>query len=227
MVGSDTLICAGDTLTVTSSGVVAPTVGNYAGVSWAISSADISGSTDPLNDPSLITTYTFNYPAPSTSLRQLVNDGAFIGGPVPYGVYYWTPVVFGNATSSAAPPQFLQDLVLDPSCTISGASFAARFAAPGDPACNVGINNTDLNALVASAFFSSTNQIKVRVNTSLRSKAEISILDITGRVVYTNNFYLSKGSNTESFTVNGLSTGTYVVKIATDNTSTSTKLVKL
>lgn len=225
--GSDTLICSGDTLTVISNGVIAPTVGTYAGVSWAISSADISSSTDPLNEPSLVTTYTFNFPAPSSSLRQLVNDGAFIGTVgVPYGVYYWTPVVFGNATGSAPLPQFLQDLVLDPSCTVSGTSFAARFAPPGDPACNVGINNAELKALSVSAYFTSANEVKVRVNTDKRSLMEVTITDVAGRKVFGTDFYVTKGSNTETLTVNGLSTGTYIVKFTTENASATTKLVK-
>ena len=57
-------LCSGDTLNVQTAGAVTPTTGTYYGISWIISSASITGSTDPLNDPSLIATYTFSSPAP-------------------------------------------------------------------------------------------------------------------------------------------------------------------
>ncbi|HNS12360.1 MAG TPA: YCF48-related protein, partial [Bacteroidia bacterium] len=79
-VASDTLVCAGDTLTVTATNVLSPTVGDFYGVSWVISSADISGSVSPLLEPSLIATYGITSPSTPTSLRILINDGALIGG---------------------------------------------------------------------------------------------------------------------------------------------------
>lgn len=141
-IGSDTSVCGGDTGTFVSVGVVAPSIGDFSGVSWVISSADISGSTDPLNEPSLVASYRFTFPAPSISTRTYVNDGVLIGGQVNYGLYYWTPVVFGNAVqASAGTPVFLGDLALDPNCTYVGASVPMTVFDPISPSCT-GINVT-------------------------------------------------------------------------------------
>jgi plastocyanin len=137
-------ICPGDTVTFSINGVVTPNVGDVSGLSWIISSADISGSMDPLNEPSLVATYTVQSPAPSNSIRQLVNDGGLIGSAVPYGIYYWTPVIFGNGVAASTPVTFLSDVVLDPSCTTVGNSIMVNVLAPGDPACaSTGIGCTD------------------------------------------------------------------------------------
>jgi hypothetical protein len=65
---SVTQVCGGDTAVFTATGVYAPTVGDYAGVSWVITTASISGSVNPQLEPSLIASYTFNFPAPATSI---------------------------------------------------------------------------------------------------------------------------------------------------------------
>lgn len=225
-VGSDSLLCFGDTLTVTSTGVVSPVSGSYSGVSWVISSADVSGTSDPLNEPSLIAAYNFSFPAPSTSIRQLINDGTFIGtAQVPYGIYYWTPIVFGDATAATSPPVFLNDLLLDINCTAGGNSVMVNVLAPGDPLCTVGINENHITPL---AVYSNVkeNNIELTINSSVHDKAIISIYDVTGRIVYNGSFYIAKGVNHENINAQNFGTGAYIVKVETANAKAVNKLVK-
>jgi hypothetical protein len=222
---NDSIVCEAETLTVSTTGIYAPTVGDFAGVSWILSSADISGNSDPLNDPSLVTTYSFAYPAPANATFNFINDGALIGGGVPYGLYYWTPVVFGNATGTA--PNFLGDLVLDPLCTYTGASVAAYIAAPGDTLCGgVGINEVDNSVLSVTATQSGENAVNVRIVSERSGNVSLSVYDITGRNVYTAEAQpLAKGVNFIRLNT-VLPAGTYVLKAEVNGATATGKFVK-
>ncbi|TAH43591.1 MAG: T9SS type A sorting domain-containing protein [Bacteroidetes bacterium] len=222
---SDSVLCANDTLVVTSTGVASPSVGDYYGVSWVVSSADISGSVNPLNEPSLVLIYGITSPAPSTSTRAYVNDGVQIGAGSPYGIYYWTPVVFGNATS-ATPPTNFQDLTLDPACTYTGNSVMVDVAAPGDPRCStVGISKVDAVKLAVFAYQENENTVRLHINAATQAEMQVEMYDINGRRVYTGNMYLSKGSNVEMININDLRGGTYMIKAVSNGNQTVTKLV--
>ena len=222
---TDTFLCEADTTIITATGIYAPTVGDYAGVSWIISSADITGNSDPLNDPSLITTYTFAFPAPATSNVAFINDNAFIGSLTPYGIYYWTPVVFGNATGSAA--QFLQDLILDPVCTYTGTSIAINVLAPGDPQCGTsGINNVSSSAMNLTVSQVSENTMNVRFTAERSGKLALEIFDITGRSVFASeNLLAAKGINNTQLNV-VLPAGTYMVKTEVNGVVATAKFIK-
>jgi hypothetical protein len=121
-------------LTATVTGAIAPTItgaGIYSGFSWLISTADISGSTDPLNDPSFVGGSGI---AAAGQNIALINTGT----PFVAGIYYFTPCVYGNAAGAA--PVYVFDLTLDPACTYSGTSVMVNLLALGDPLCTVGIN---------------------------------------------------------------------------------------
>lgn len=222
---TDTFLCEGDTTIITATGVYAPTVGDFAGVSWIISNADITGVSDPLNDPSLVTTYTFAFPAPTTFGVAFINDNAFIGSLTPYGVYYWTPVVFGNATGSA--PQFLQDLILDPLCTYTGTSIAIEVLPPGDPLCSTsGINSLNSELANLSVSQVSENTMNLRFTAERSGKLSVEIVDITGRNVFSSeNLIAAKGINNTQLNV-VLPAGTYVVKTEINGVVATAKFVK-
>jgi hypothetical protein len=224
-VASDTLVCANDTLVVTSTGVFSPTVGDFYGVSWVISSADITGSVNPVLEPSLVATYQITSPSTPTSIRLLINDGTLIGSGTPYGVYYWTPVVFANA-SAVGVPVFLGDLTLDPACTFTGNSVAADIAAPGDPRCStVGISKIDAIKLAVYAFQENSTTIKLHINAAAPGNTRIEMYDITGRQVYNGSAYVSKGTNIEMISIADLRAGTYMIKAVSNGTQTVTKLI--
>jgi photosystem II stability/assembly factor-like uncharacterized protein len=220
------LICPGDTLTITTTGVYAPANGAYSGVSWVISSADITGSTDPLNDVSFITSYTFTYPAPATSFRQLVSDGTFIGVSIPYGIYYWTPVVFGNAIAVNSPPVFLQDLALDPACTYTGTSVAVNVNDGTDPGCTIGIGEIKNQSLSVGGYFNGASTLDLTVYATKNEKANLTVIDLTGRVVLNSSMDLNLGENKKLINAAQFGSGIYLVKVETASLKAITKIVK-
>ena len=215
------------TLVASSTGVYAPTVGAFAGSSWVISTADISGTTDPLGEPSAVAFYGFVFPAPATIGAQLINDGTFVGSAIPYGTYYWTPVVFGNAVAATNPPQFLNDLLLDPACTFTGTSVTADVLDGTSPLCGAGIHENNASNLAAFASMKDANNITLMINASAYAQANVTITDVTGRVVYTNKFYVTKGGNTEVIPAATFATGAYIINVETGYGKANTKFVKL
>jgi hypothetical protein len=218
---SDTAICANDTVTVTSTGVVAPVVGDYSGVSWVISTADITGSHDPLNEPSWLAAYLISFPAPDTSFRQFINDGSQIQT---YGLYYWTPVVFANATAAGI-PNFLNDLTLDTNCTFTGNSVPVMIYSPAD--CDI-TSVADLQSRQLSVYSSmkDAQTLDILIISASSGKASIQILDMTGRIVQGLVTHVSSGNNHELVNVAGLASGIYVVKAEINGQQTSRKFIR-
>jgi hypothetical protein len=221
-----TNLCFGDTLTVSTTGAVAPNTGDFFGLSWIISSADISGNTDPLNDPSVIATYTFTSPAPATSTISFVHDGtaSFI---IPGNTYYWTPVVFGNATALTTPTLYLSDLGLDPSCTETGTSLAVNVLIQGDPLCAVGIDEQSAAAGSVNIYPSpAQNHVTVELASAAKVQGIISITDYTGREVIRLDATLNQGLNKTDLDLRGLARGTYFVSVKTDSWERNGKFLK-
>ncbi len=221
-------VCQGDTVRLTSTGLYSPTVGDYKGEGWVLTSGDISGSSDPLNEPSLIAYYTFSFPAPSVSNRIFINDGTLITGSVslPYGTYYWTPVVFGNATAATIPPVFLGDLTLDPSCTYSGASVPVIVYSPTDPNCINGISEIQNAQISIFSNQKDASTLDVTLNALSQGKAIVTMFDLSGRIISTQVVYVSKGTNHELINVANLASGTYMIKAELNGTQAQTKVVK-
>jgi len=221
-------VCEGDTVILTSTGMFAPTVGDFAGEGWVLSSADITGSADPLFEPSLVAYYTFSFPAPSVSSRLFINDATLIDGSasLPYGTYYWTPVVFGNATAATVPPVFLGDLTLDPSCTFSGTSVPVIVYSPTDPACVNGINELTASQIAIFSNQKDPNTIELTLNAVNPGKAIVTMIDLSGRIISTQTVYVTKGSNLEMLNVANLASGTYMIRAELNGTQAQTKVVK-
>ncbi|MFN8154499.1 MAG: T9SS type A sorting domain-containing protein [Bacteroidia bacterium] len=220
-VANDTTICWGDTLRINVTGAAAPNVGSFYGIGMIISNAPITGSTDPLNDPALIATYGFVDPVPATYTRTLINDGTLIDGTnLPFGVYYWTPVVFGNATpnpNSANPsPVFLSDLILDPACTNTGTSIAVTVYANGDPACNpIGVNEVNATGFGIVKLYPvpAASRLNLDYNSNVKGDVVISVKDQLGRVITSENKAVNNGVNTLSVDLASIASGIYFVTI--------------
>jgi hypothetical protein len=221
-------LCFGDTLTATSTGVLAPSVGAGNGVSWIISSADISGSNDPLNEPSLVATYTVSSPAPATSIRTLVNNGALIGSPnVPYGTYYWTPVVFANATQTTPGTPFLSSFTLDPTCTFTGTSKAVNVLAQGAN-CTISAAEDLKGGFSISNVYPVPvqNTLNVQLVTAKGSSVTVSVKDLLGREVTARTFNAVAGENNLSLDLAKETAGVYFVTISNGKNSAVSKFVK-
>lgn len=220
-------LCFGDTLLVTATGAVTPNTGDYYGVSWIISSADISASTDPLNDPALIATYTFTSPAPAVSTRSFINDGTSTFLP-PGATYFWTPIVFGNATAAAA-PQFLSDLTLDNACIVLGPSLQVNVLVDGDPLCSgVGINETAASAYGISSVFPvpAKDNVNFTINAKENAAVTISIKNNLGQEIASRQVVVNKGKNDLSFDLKGNAAGFYFINVSGDKGNYNVKFVK-
>jgi len=220
-------LCGGDTAIFTATGVVAPTVGDYAGVSWVITTADISNSPNPQLEPSLVASYTFTFPAPAISTRSYINDGSLIGtATVPYGTYYWTPVVFGNALSASMPVTFLSDLTLDATCLQTGTSIAVDVLDPASPACQgSGISEVN-NALGVSAALSG-QLIDVTLRPASGGPAVVEVFDMSGRKVGGLQSPAYPGVNHIFVDASTLTSGVYVIKVQVNGTAGQTRIAKL
>ncbi len=221
-------ICDGDTVIFTATGLYAPTVGDFAGQAWAVSSADITGTSDPVNDPSYIGSNAITFPGTATSVLPFINNGLFIDGTtLPFGTYFFTPIVFGNAvTGGGASTANLHDLNLDPACTYGGTSVPVIVYAPLDPFCFDGIKEIATSQIAIFTSQKDENSIELTLNAIVQGKAIVTMFDISGRIVKTQNVNVTKGSNHEMIDVANLAAGTYMIKAELNGTHAQTKLVK-
>lgn len=216
-VANATNICADSLFTLTTSGITAPNTAPLNGFSIIVSSNDITGSVPPFTGL-LGGTGTINVGVNGSQVVNLLNDGSIFAP----GVYYFTPVSYGNASGTGN----ITALTLDPGCTYLGTSVMVNLLAPGDPLCLVGVS--DANIINLNAYVSySNNSFILNINSDKATTANISVVDVTGRKVSVEKFNIVSGKNTSSINASSLSSGTYLVKIETSLGSAVTKLIKM
>ncbi len=221
-------VCPGDTVRFDITGVITPTVGSVSGLGWFISTADLMNDPNPGVNPAIVAGYAVQNPAPTNSFRQLVNDGALIGGPVPYGVYYWTPVIFGNAVVSVPPGTFMTQLTFDPTCTFTGASIAVDVLPPGTPSCATAL--TDIRDNGFGIFnvrpVPVADNLYFTVRTVEHGALTISVKDATGREVMNESAIAVPGERNLSLDVSRLASGVYHLTAAGGNSTSVVRFVK-
>ncbi|MEO8146320.1 MAG: T9SS type A sorting domain-containing protein [Bacteroidia bacterium] len=217
---NDPLVCFNDTLVFSVAGAKAPTDGTTHGFSVIVSDGDLGGSNDPLNVAGV--TYiggTGVIPVPNDPfITTLVNTGS----PFPAGIYYFTPVVYGNATGTGT----VTSLTFDPACTTTGASVMINLLVAGDPLCTNAIPEITSSQFNISAFFNNDKNIDVTINSILNGKTNVTIYDITGRNVFATSFNVINGLNHEVINVGHLGAGTYIIKAITGDAQATSKLMK-
>jgi hypothetical protein len=217
-------LCGHDTLLVSTTGIVTPVTGDFSGVAVVLTSADISGSHDPVNEPSFLGSTPFRFPAPATFIISFINDGTIVDGVNnAYGVYYFTPVVFGNATGTA--PVRLDELTLDTGCTYAGTSLAVNVI---DPAVcdNNGISEITANQVSLSTLLRDRNTLDVFVSSNNSGKISIQVIELTGRVVKSVTGKVVKGINLQSINVSDLSQGIYLINAEVNGSRATTRIMK-
>jgi hypothetical protein len=209
-----TFVCPNDTVRFDITGVVTPTVGLVSGLGWVISNADLLGTNDPIGNIATIAGYSVQNPAPATSFRNYVNNGSLIGSAqVPYGTYYWTPVIFGNGTVAVSPGTFMTQLQLDPSCTITGASIPVVVYAPGAAACATGLSDINQNGFGISQLrpVPATSEINFVLGSPINGNASIEITDVTGKIIKSLNYEVIPGAKSINVNIEELSSGVYSI----------------
>lgn len=212
----DYSICYGDTLFLTTTGANSPNVGTVYGFSLVVSSNDISGSTTPVGPTTLGGTGVV-YPQPNLINTTLINNG----NPFAAGVYYFTPVVYGNATGSG---QVFQ-LTLDPNCTYSGTSVMITLYAQGDPACSTGLTEAASN-LALQAYQPQSGLLNLNIGAIVNRNLEISLTDVTGRSVLSEKVNVTAGTNLHQMDISSLAAGTYAIRVGDGQGAVAVKFVK-
>ena len=217
---NDSLICYNDTLVFTVTGAFPPSTGGTHGFSVIVSSGDLGQSNDPLNQPGILGgTGVIGFPANPFN-TVLPNDGSIF----PAGIYYFTPVVYGNANGSGNVTQ----LTLDPSCTYTGPSVMVNLLADGDPLCNSSaIYEVANSGLTLSAFFADKNILDVNVNLNANASVNVTIYNLMGVKVFEQTQEMLNGSNHQKLNLEKLSSGTYIINVTTERGTVSQKLIKL
>lgn len=221
-VANDNTICFNDTLFLTTSGMVAPTDGLVHGFSLLVSSADISGNNDPLNS-GVIVGATGVIVGTSVSTTQLPNTGA----PFVPGIYYFTPLVYGNATGSG--PNLASGYVLDPLCTNTGISVMVNLLVQGDPLCTVGINEqTEVNTFSIKNIYPvpAKDKVNFTLNARENSAVSVSVKDFIGKEVFSKQFATVKGENNLTLDLSNQSTGVYFLTVTGNESTVVSKFVK-
>ena len=227
---SDTILCPGDTATINVTGAVAPNQGSFYGISMMISNAPLTGSTDPLNDPSFIAAYSVVEPVPATFSRRYINDGSLIDGTtLPWGTYYWTPVVFGNAIPTSPAVTFLTDLTLDPSCTITGTSVAIQVLSGSDPLCNtqsIAESNGPDHGIINLYPVPVRDQLNLVYHSLSNERVRLEVKDQLGRLVKEYSSQVINGKNILAMETSELSRGVYFITVIGENSNFNARFTK-
>jgi hypothetical protein len=116
------IVCFGETTSIDlSPGTVIPLNGELFGFLWSVHATDVTGSSDPFNEPSWIGNFGQVLSEDDIYTPQLVNDGTQI----PAGVYYFTPIVFGGGVDV---DQTWQNVDFSNGCIITGNSILVALA---------------------------------------------------------------------------------------------------
>ena len=210
--------CEGDTVLFTGTGSVYPTAGTVFGIIWVLSSADISNSTDPVNEPSYLgSTNVITSPNGTTTVQLVYNTANF-----PPNTYYITPCVFGNGTAGG-PISTLADITIDPNCFFGGTSVMFTLLDPQDPQCTgAGINENGSNASL-DLFPNPVSNMLTISNKENFGTAVVTITDNLGKTIDVLNMASGQALNvnTEKYP-----SGMYFISVSQDSKIMKGKFVK-
>lgn len=222
-----TEICENDTVLFSINGIIAPTGSGINGMGWMWSTADISGSPDPTNEPSQVAQGPFSSPASFNSTRFVVNDGSFVGNAIPYGAYYFTPIIFGNAVAINTPANYLWDLQLDPACVYTGNSVLVDIYGPNEPICLTGIAEITEKIGISSVFpVPVTNIVTITVNSLENSTVNILVSDVTGRQVINEKGFIAAGERQFTYNVEQFESGVYFISVSSESSNAVARFIK-
>ena len=213
-----------DSFIVDVTGAIAPNVGDYAGISIVVSTAPLT-SADPNTDPAAIVYFNFANPAPPVFTRSLPNNNVFITTP---GTYYFTPVLFGNATAVVTPAKFLNHLALDTTCITFGTPAIYIVHAQTDPFCTVGMSEflNGKNEGISVYPSPAPENLNIDFISSSENNATLSISDYTGRILISKTIATITGTNKTLMDVSPLTSGLYIVTLTDEKGLRTIRFVK-
>ncbi|MCC6385339.1 MAG: T9SS type A sorting domain-containing protein [Bacteroidia bacterium] len=214
------IICWDSTLVFTTTGITAPTVGTVHGYSTAVSQVPITNNPDPVGAGLVIaSTGVLSIPPNGSNTTNLKNDGAVLSA----GVYFVSPVVYGNATGAGS----FFALTLDPNCTYTGQSVQVTLLAQGS-SCPVGIaeHNPSSFAVTAAYPVPVKESLSLVVESGRTSPIDVKITDLAGREITSFSASIKSGSNTVSINTQNLTSGIYFVTVSNSSQQVTKQFVK-
>ncbi|MFN0201718.1 MAG: T9SS type A sorting domain-containing protein, partial [Bacteroidia bacterium] len=232
MTANKTSVCENDSVDFVTTGASSPFTGAYNGLSWVITTDSLQTVADLVAPGVLVASYGLvTYPVGATYTRRFRNDGSLIDGVnVPYGKYYWTQLVYGNATENPnatnIPPVFLSDLSLDTACVKLGISRGVIVYEPNDPACNVGVVDAKELGIMSVFPIPAKNEINFTFAAKRNQNLQVRITDVAGREVMAQNFKAVNGSNEFTLNISDLNAGVYFLNVNDGENTAAQKFVK-
>ena len=214
----------GDTFRVDVLGAIAPNVGDFSGISMVLSTAPLTYA-DPTADPASYYFFGYGNPVPATFTRYIYNTGSIITSP---GTWYFTPILFGNATANIAQPKYLNDFSLDTNCITFGTPAIFNVLPQSDPFCTIGLfenisfKNGGLHVYPSPA----NDELNIDFIANNEATANLIITDYIGRTVLTEKITTVEGINSSSSNVKHLVSGLYIVNISDSSGIRSIRFVK-
>ena len=103
--------------------------------------------------------------------------------------------------------------------------FNGKFTFSNIATVHFGGANNDINTLsIEPNPFA--DMMKLQFSTADAGRAQISIMDLTGKVIYTQNSDYAQGNNAITINVENLAAGVYTLQMQYDNNITTRKIVK-
>ncbi len=111
------------------------------------------------------------------------------------------------------------------SSSFTTASFGQHTTSKTILPTTTGINNISSTVASVTAFPNPTSgKLNIQWNETANEKAVVSIIDITGREVYTATLNLTQGTGTSQVDLSGLTNGTYLISVKSANISYTNKI---
>jgi len=194
---------------------LAPAEGDFYGYIWLLSSEDLAGSTDPLNQPSVLGSFGITDRLIDTLIFDLPSNGF---GP---DAYFLTLCTFGNATASNG------QLVLDPNCTFVSNSAEVNYYEATEEICVVGVPEVDEAVLGMTVFPNPVEQvINLNINTAEYKEAVIMVTNVMGQTIHQQAANLQSGANTFSIELDNVPAGVYMISVETDSHQSVSRFLK-
>lgn len=233
MTANKTSLCGNDTVTFVTTGAVSPFTGTYSGLSWVLTTDSLTSVADLIAPGILVASYGI-VPSPvgPTYPRSFVNDGTLIGGAnAAYGKYYWTQIVYGNASlnpnSPNNPPIFFSNLSIDTACVQLGTSIGVMVYDPTDPACTGSSIADAKGAEIMTVFpIPAKNEVNFTFVAKRNQDIKVRVTDMAGREVMTQNLQTVSGSNKFTLNINELNAGIYFLNVNDGENTAAQTFVK-
>ena len=218
---SATLVCEGESASLTVTGALAPNEGAVSGYAWLVSTTDLQGNPDFNTDPGFFASVPITPEVNSPFVVDLAANGLLTGA------YYFTLAVFGNATwINPNETTLVSQATLDAACTTLSNSIQIDYYET-EVCPETAVLDVDESVLNMTVFPNPAQDfINLNINAVEYTKATIMITNIAGQMVQQQIVNLTSGANLLSMDMNNAPAGVYMVSIETGSHQSVSRFLK-